>query len=59
VTRTQFHGEDGKTRLVLREGPAGGRSTSYAPAAAMEWRAYATVRALSILRDNAMIDAPA
>ena len=32
---------------------------SYSPAAALEWRGYATVRALSILRGNAMIDAPA
>jgi len=32
---------------------------SYSPAAALEWRGYATVRALSVLRDNAMIDAPA
>jgi hypothetical protein len=28
-------------------------------AAALEWRGYATVRTLSVLRDNAMIDAPA
>jgi hypothetical protein len=28
---------------------------SYSPAAALEWRGYATVRALSILRDNAML----
>jgi len=32
---------------------------SFSPAAALEWRGYATVRALSVLRDNAMIDAPA
>jgi hypothetical protein len=31
---------------------------SYSPAAALEWRGYATVRALTILRDNAMIEAP-
>jgi hypothetical protein len=29
---------------------------SFSPAAALEWRGYATVRALTILRDNAMID---
>jgi hypothetical protein len=28
---------------------------SYSPAAALEWRGYATVRALSVLRDNAML----
>jgi hypothetical protein len=28
---------------------------SYSPAAALEWRGYATVRALSILRDNGML----
>ena len=28
---------------------------SYSPAAALEWRGYATVRALSILRDNGMM----
>ncbi|MGH7480592.1 MAG: hypothetical protein ACRELV_00425 [Longimicrobiales bacterium] len=32
---------------------------SYSPAAALEWRGYATVRALSILRANGVIDAPA
>jgi hypothetical protein len=32
---------------------------SYSPASALEWRGYATVRALSVLRDNAVIDAPA
>jgi hypothetical protein len=32
---------------------------SYTPAAAPEWRGYASVRALAVLRDNAMIDAPA
>jgi hypothetical protein len=32
---------------------------SYSPAAALEWRGYATVRALSVLHDNAMIEAPA
>jgi hypothetical protein len=31
---------------------------SHSPAAALEWRGYATVRALSVLRDNAIIDAP-
>ena len=29
---------------------------SFSPAAALEWRGYATVRALTILRDNAIID---
>jgi hypothetical protein len=29
---------------------------SYSPAAALEWRGYATVRALSVLRRNVMID---
>jgi hypothetical protein len=28
---------------------------SYSPAAMLEWRGYATVRALSVLRDNAML----
>lgn len=28
---------------------------SYSPAAALEWRGYATVHALSVLRDNAML----
>jgi hypothetical protein len=32
---------------------------SYSPAAALEWRGYATVRALSVLQHNAMIDAQA
>jgi hypothetical protein len=31
---------------------------SYSPAAALEWRGYATVRALSILRRNGTIDGP-
>jgi hypothetical protein len=30
---------------------------SYSPAAALEWRGYATVRALSILRRNGLLDA--
>lgn len=31
---------------------------SYSPAAALEWRGYATVRALSVLRQNAPLEAP-
>jgi hypothetical protein len=49
-------------RLATEQDEDGGWSVdfqSYSPAAALEWRGYATVRALSILRDNAMIDAPA
>jgi hypothetical protein len=49
-------------RLAAEQDEDGGWSVdfqSYSPAAALEWRGYATVRALSILRDNAMIDAPA
>jgi hypothetical protein len=30
---------------------------SYSPAAALQWRGYATVRALTVLRDNAMLAA--
>jgi hypothetical protein len=58
--RVEFHGEDGKTRRAPR-GPGGWSVDlqSYSPAAALEWRGYATVRALAVLRDNAMIDAPA
>jgi hypothetical protein len=47
-------------RLATEQGEDGGWSVdfqSYSPAAALEWRGYATVRALSVLRDNAMIDA--
>jgi hypothetical protein len=48
-------------RLAREQGEDGGWSVdfrSYSPAAALEWRGYATVRALSVLRDNAVIDAP-
>jgi hypothetical protein len=31
---------------------------SYSPAAALEWNGYATVRAVSVLRDNGVIEAP-
>jgi hypothetical protein len=43
-------------RLAAEQEEDGGWSVdfqSYSPAAALEWRGYATVRALSILRDNA------
>jgi hypothetical protein len=46
-------------RLAAEQDEDGGWSVdfqSYSPAAALEWRGYATVRALSILRDNAMIE---
>jgi hypothetical protein len=49
-------------RLAAEQHEDGGWSVdfkSYSPAAALEWRGYATVRALSILRDNGMLDAPA
>jgi hypothetical protein len=49
-------------RLASEQHEGGGRSVdfqSYSAAAALEWRGYATVRALSVLRDNAMIEAPA
>jgi hypothetical protein len=49
-------------RLAGEQAEDGGWSVdfqSYSPAAALEWRGYATVRALSVLRVNAMIDAPA
>jgi hypothetical protein len=49
-------------RLASDQEEDGGWSVdfqSYSPAASLEWRGYATVRALSVLRDNAMIDAPA
>jgi hypothetical protein len=49
-------------RLGAEQDEDGGWSVdfqSYSPAAALEWCGYATVRALSVLRDNAMIDAPA
>jgi hypothetical protein len=47
-------------RLAREQREDGGWSVdfqSYSPAAALEWRGYATVRALSILRANAIIDA--
>jgi hypothetical protein len=43
-------------RLAAEQADDGGWSVdfqSYSPAAALEWRGYATVRALSVLRDNA------
>ena len=46
-------------RLSAEQDDGGGWSVdfqSYSPAAALEWRGYATVRALSILRDNAIVD---
>jgi hypothetical protein len=46
-------------RLAAEQHEDGGWSVdfeSYSPASALEWRGYATVRALSILSDNAMID---
>jgi hypothetical protein len=46
-------------RLAGEQEKDGGWSVdfqSYSPAAALEWRGYATVRALTILRDNAIID---
>jgi hypothetical protein len=49
-------------RLASEQREDGGWSVdfqSYSPAAALEWRGYATVRALSILRANAIIDATA
>jgi hypothetical protein len=49
-------------RLASEQGEDGGWSVdfqSYSPAAALEWRGYATVRALSILRANAILDATA
>jgi hypothetical protein len=49
-------------RLADEQGDDGGWSVdfqSYSPAAALEWRGYATVRALSVLRANGMIDSPA
>jgi len=49
-------------RLATEQDEDGGWSVdfqSYSPAAALEWRGYATVRALCVLRDNVMIDVPA
>ena len=46
-------------RLAGEQEEDGGWSVdfqSYSPAAALEWRGYATVRALSVLRHNATID---
>ena len=46
-------------RLAGEQEEDGGWSVdfqSFSPAAALEWRGYATVRALTILRDNAMIN---
>jgi hypothetical protein len=46
-------------RLAGEQEEDGGWSVdfqSYSPAAALEWRGYATVRALTILRDNAIIE---
>jgi hypothetical protein len=46
-------------RLAREQREDGGWSVdfqSYSPAATLEWRGYATVRALSILRANAIID---
>lgn len=46
-------------RLAVEQDEDGGWSVdfdSYSPAAALEWRGYATVRALSMLRENAMVD---
>lgn len=48
-------------RLAAEQDADGGWSVdfqSYSPAAALEWRGYATVRALSILRRNGMIETP-
>jgi hypothetical protein len=45
-------------RLASEQDEDGGWSVdfqSYSPAAALEWRGYATVRALSVLRENAII----
>jgi hypothetical protein len=49
-------------RLAAEQKEDGGWSVdfqSYSPAAALEWRGYATVRALSVLRHNSMDGAPA
>ena len=49
-------------RLAAEQKEDGGWSVdfqSYSPAAALEWRGYATVRALSVLRHNSMDDASA
>jgi hypothetical protein len=49
-------------RLAGEQKEDGGWSVdfqSYSPAAALEWRGYMTVRALSILRGNGVVDTPA
>lgn len=49
-------------RLAAEQKEDGGWSVdfqSYSPAAALEWRGYSTVRALSVLRHNSMDDASA
>ena len=48
-------------RLAAGQEEDGGWSVdfqSYSPAAALEWRGYATVHALSVLRANGAIEAP-
>jgi hypothetical protein len=49
-------------RLAAEQNADGGWTVdfqSYSPAAALEWNGYATVRAVSILRDNGVIEVPA
>jgi hypothetical protein len=49
-------------RLASEQRRDGGWSVdfqSYSPAAALEWRGYATVRAVTVIRDNGIIDIPA
>jgi hypothetical protein len=49
-------------RLAAAQDEDGGWSVdfqSYSPAAPLEWRGYATVRALAVLHANAVTDAPA
>jgi hypothetical protein len=46
-------------RLAEQQRPDGGWEVdfaSYSPAAALEWRGHATVRALSVLAGNGMLD---
>jgi hypothetical protein len=48
-------------RLAAQQRPDGGWDvdfSSYSPAAALEWRGYATVKALTILATNDMLDVP-
>jgi hypothetical protein len=48
-------------RLAREQGEDGGWSVdfqTYSPAAALEWRGYATVRALSVLQQNGVLAAP-